>query len=377
MSDGHVREARSRVTDGQPHPAPAVATARDGVARDPAPSALWELTMLRVRGFLREPEALFWTFVFPIIMAVGLGIAFREQPADVARIAVERGSVAERYLPFVRATGQIEARVLDAPDAERALARGEVAVVLRGDDTLRYQYDPSRPESRSARLLTDVAIQAGAGGTRPVVTADDEMRRPGTRYIDWVIPGLIGLNLMSTGMWGIGFNLVYMRQKKQLKRLVATPMRRSDFLLSQILARLTFVLLEVPPIVLFAWLAFGVEVEGSVLAMSAIVLLGAMVFSGLGLLASARARTIEGVSGIMNVVMLPMFVLSGVFFSASRFPDVIQPLIRALPLTALNDALRTVYNDGLPLTAAAIPLAILVGWMLVSFLLALRWFRWQ
>jgi ABC-type multidrug transport system permease subunit len=202
-------------------------------------------------------------------------------------------------------------------------------------------------------------------------------RQPGSRYIDWVIPGLIGLNLMSTGMWGIGFGIVNMRQKKQLKRLVATPMRRGDFLLSQMAARLAFLALEVPPLVLFAWLAFDVEVAGSWLDLGVVVLLGTLTFAGLGLLASSRARTVEGVSGIMNVVMLPMFILSGVFFSARRFPDLIQPVIQLLPLTALNDALRGVYNDGRPLVDVSWELLILVGWTALSALLALRLFRWR
>ncbi|CAN5897135.1 ABC transporter permease [soil metagenome] len=340
-------------------------------------SPLRELMLLRIRSFLREPEALFWTFVFPILMAIGLGIAFREQPNEVARVAVERGSIGERHLPALGASPEVEPRVLAAESAALALRRGEVAVVLTGMDTLVYRYDPSRPESRSARLLADAAIQGAAGAIQPVAVTEDPERRPGSRYIDWVIPGLIGLNLMSTGMWGIGFGIVYMRQKKQLKRLISTPMRRGDFLLAQLLARLMFVLLEVPPIILFAWVAFGVRVEGSLLALAGIVLLGAMTFAALGLLASSRARTIEGVSGIINVIMLPMFILSGVFFSASRFPEAMQPVIRALPLTALNDALRTVYNEGLSFTAAAVPLGILLAWMLGSFLLALRGFRWQ
>jgi ABC transporter DrrB family efflux protein len=206
---------------------------------------------------------------------------------------------------------------------------------------------------------------------------EDQERRRGSRYIDWVIPGLIGLNLMSTGLWGIGFGVVQMRQKKQLKRLSATPMRRRDFLLSQIIARLAFVMLEVPPIILFAWLVFGVRVQGTLLALSAVVLLGAMAFAGIGILCASRSRTIEGVSGVMNFVMLPMFVLSGVFFSSSRYPEPLQPFIQALPLTALNDALRGVYNDGLSLAGTGGELLILLAWMVAPFLLALRWFRWQ
>lgn len=332
---------------------------------------------MRIRSFLREPEALFWTFGFPILMAVGLGLAFREQPAEAAPIAVERGSAAERFLPALRADPAVNAELLPPEAAARALARGDVALVLAGRERLVFRYDPSRAETQAARLAADAAVQRAAGATRPIATAEDRLRQPGGRYIDWVIPGLIGLNLMSTGMWGIGFGLVTMRQKKQLKRLSATPMRRRDFLLAQILARAAFLLLEIPPVIVFAWLAFDVEISGSLLALAVVVLLGAFTFAGMGLLAASRARTIEGVSGILNVVMLPMFVFSGVFFSASRYPDAMQPFIQALPLTALNDALRLVYNDGAGLAAAAPELAILTAWTVAAFALALRAFRWR
>lgn len=340
-------------------------------------SPLRELTLLRLRSFWREPEALFWTFVFPLLMAVGLGLAFRDAPPAPLSVGVERGTVAERHLAALRASSDVEVKVLDGPAAERALRRGDVSVLLTGTDTLVYRFDPAREESRTARLLADAAVQGGSGATRPVNVREDRERQPGGRYIDWVIPGLIGLNLMSTGMWGIGFGLVQMRKQKVLKRLVSTPMRKRDFLLSQVLARLAFIVLEVPPIIVFAWLVFGVRVDGSLVALALVAVLGAMTFSGLGLLAASRARTIEGVSGILNLVMLPMFVLSGVFFSASRYPDAIQPFIQALPLTALNDAFRAIYNDGATIATYGPDVAILAAWMLGSFLVALRIFRWQ
>jgi len=340
-------------------------------------SPLRELVLTRIRSFLREPEALFWTFVFPILMAVGLGVAFREKPPERAVVGVERGTAAERHLPALRASRELKVVVLGDSAAARALRKGEVAVLLTGRDRLVYRFDPARDESQVARLLADRVVQAGAGGAHPVATADDGERQPGGRYIDWVIPGLIGLNLMSTGMWGIGFGIVQARNKKQLKRLVSTPMRRRDYLLAMILARLVFIVLEVPPIVIFAWLVFGVKIQGSILAFSAVALLSAMAFSGLGLLAASRARTIEGVSGILNVVMLPMFVLSGVFFSSSRYPAAIQPFINALPLTAVNNALRAIYNDALPLGAYWPSVAVVAAWMVLSFAAALKLFRWQ
>ena len=340
-------------------------------------SALRELTLARIRSFVREPEALFWTFGFPIMMALGLGIAFREAPVQKVVVGVERGTAGERYAAPLRASDEVELRVLPRDSAERALAKGDVSVLLTGRDTLIYRYDPGRSESSSARLVADRVVQQAAGARPAVATIEDRDRRRGGRYIDWVLPGLIGMNLMSTGLWGMGFGLVQMRQKKQLKRMASTPMRRRDFLFAQILGRLAFIALEVPPVVLFAWLAFGVTVQGNVLALALIVLLGAMTFAGLGLLAAARARTIEGLSGALNLVMFPMFVLSGVFFPASRFPDAAQPFVQALPLTALNDAMRAVYNDALPFTAYAGELLILIAWMAAGFLLSLRWFRWQ
>jgi ABC-2 type transport system permease protein len=341
-------------------------------------SAIRELAMLRVRSFIREPEALFWTFGFPILLALGLGLAFREEgtPAPIP-IGLERGTVAEAHAGALFDSPDLHPRLMTAAEAERALRTGAVPLVLAGSDTLIFRFDPARAESREARLLADRAIQGASGGTRPVPVAEDRERLPGGRYIDWLIPGLIGLNLMSTGMWAVGFGIVYMRQKKQLKRLVATPMRRSDFLLGQIVARLGFLALEIPPIVLFAWLVFGVVVAGSLLSLLLVVLLGAFCFAGMGLLASSRARTVEGVSGINNVIMLPMFVLSGVFFSSARFPEAMQPFIRALPLTALNDALRAIYNDGAGLGSIVLELVILLAWTAATFLLALRLFRWQ
>lgn len=342
-----------------------------------SPNPLRELTLARIRSFVREPEALFWTFGFPIMMAVGLGLAFRERPADKAAVGIERGSVAERWAPALRRSADVELTMVAPDSAERAIRKGEVAVLLAGRDALTYRYDPARAESRSAQLIADRVVQRAAGAVDRVPSIQDRERRPGGRYIDWVIPGLIGMNLMSTGMWGMGFGLVQMRQKKQLKRMSSTPMRRRDFMLAQILARLSFLSFEVPPVVLFAWLAFGVTVQGSLLGLALVTLAGAMTFAGLGLLASTRAKTIEGLSGALNLVMFPMFVLSGVFFPASRYPDAIQPFVQALPLTALNDALRAVYNDGLGFGAYAGELAILAAWMAATFLLSVRFFRWQ
>jgi ABC-2 type transport system permease protein len=345
---------------------------------------LLELTRARLLEFVREPEAIFWVFVFPVILALALGIAFRSPPVEIARAAVVSGSEAARRVveSLGRANG-IEARLLSLREAEEALRKGRVDVVLRlreggaAGPQVEFRFDPTRPEGRAARLAVDDALQRAAGRRNPVETAERPVTETGSRYIDFVIPGLVGLNLMGSGMWGIGFSVVVARTRKLLKRFAATPMRRSHYLLSFALSRLVGLVLEVAAVVGFGWAVFGVAVRGSLVDLAVLSLLGAATFAGIGLLVAARPRTIEAVSGWMNLVMLPMWLLSGTFFSYERFPVAVQPLIRALPLTALNDALRAVVNDGAPLASRWMELLILATWAGLSFVLAIRLFRWQ
>jgi len=220
------------------------------------------------------------------------------------------------------------------------------------------------------------AMQAAAGRKDALPTSDNASSEPGARYIDFLIPGLLGMNLMNSGMWGIGFALVEMRQRKLLKRFLATPMRRSDFLLALASSRLALMMIELALLLGFGVLAFQMRVMGSWVSILVISTVGALSFGGLGLLTASRAQKIETVSGLINVVMMPMWMFSGVFFSYDRFPAIIQPLIKVLPLTALNDALRATILGGASLAAQGTRLLILLLWGSLSYLLALRWFRW-
>jgi len=249
-------------------------------------------------------------------------------------------------------------------------------VVIPGEP-LSYWFDPTRQESRMARLTVGDAIQRAAGRMDIVAVETREMTERGSRYIDFLIPGLLGMNLMGTGMWGIGFYIVNARSRKLLKRLVASPMRKSHFLLGQMIGRLVFLVLEVGVLLIFARLAFDVPLRGSVLTLCFISILGAMTFAGLGLLVASRARTIEGVSGLMNAVMMPMWILSGIFFSTSRFPEVMQPVVQVLPLTAVNDALRAVMLDGASLVAVSGEVLLTGLWGIGAFAAALTLFRWR
>ena len=330
-------------------------------------------------AFLREPEAIFWVFAFPILLALALGIAFRSSGPPKSSVGVEAGPGAAAVARALSASPDLAVRTLSPDEAQRALRRGKIAVLVRPgrDGAPTLVDDPSRPETRLAQLVVMDALERAAGRIDPIRLRVDTAVRPGSRYIDFLLPGLIGLNLLGTGMWGIGFPVANARQLKLLKRLIATPMRHRDYLLSLMLARIVWLVLEVVAILAFGWFAFGVRMRGSWPGFVAVTLIGAQSFSAMGLLVASRARTIEAVSGLMNVVMMPMWLLSGSFFSSERFPAVMQPLIQALPLTAANDALRALMNEGASFAATLPELGILVAWGLVSFVLALWWFRWE
>jgi ABC-type multidrug transport system permease subunit len=337
-------------------------------------SSLFQLTSARFRLYLREPEAIFWTFVFPILLAIGLGIAFRNRPADVLPV----GATTPLLTQALAADKGLTATNLDEAAGTHALATGQILLLaVQQPAGVAYKFDDTNPDARVARLVADRAIQTAAGRREALSVKNDLVHEAGARYIDFVVPGLLGMNLMGTAMWGIGFSIVDARQKKLLKRMVASPMPRWQFLASFLLSRLVLLVLEVVFFLGFARLAFGVPFRGPLWELAFLCILSSLVFAALGLLVSSRARTIEAVSGLMNLVMMPMWILSGIFFSASRFPAVIQPLVRALPLTAANDALRGNMLQGLSLGQMIAPVAILLAWALAAFAVSLRIFRWR
>ena len=342
---------------------------------------LYQLVLSRTREFYREPEAVFWVYVVPVLLALGLGVAFRNRPVERILIDVERGPGAAAVVAALERDTKFVVRVEDRDSARLRLRTGKTALVVMAHDTsvpaYEYLFDPTRPESVLARAAVDDALQRASGRRDPAAVSDVAFQEPGARYIDFLIPGLLGMNLMGGGLWGIGFVIVDMRIRKLLKRLIATPMRKSDFLLGLMISRMLFMIPEVVLLVVVARLVFGVVIHGSVVAVIALIGIGALTFAGLGLLVASRARTLEAVSGLMNMVMLPMWLLSGIFFSSDRFPAVVQPLIRLLPLTPLIDALRAVMLEGASLASQSLRVAILVGYALVTFALALAWFRWK
>jgi ABC-2 type transport system permease protein len=337
-------------------------------------SSLYQLTITRFRLFLREPEAIFWIFVFPILLAVGLGIAFRNRPADVLQV----GATTTQLTQALAADKGLTATTVDEGAGTRALATGSILLLaIQKPDGVAYKYDDTNPDARTARLLADRAVQTAAGRREAVHAGNQLVHETGARYIDFVVPGLLGMNLMGSAIWGMGFSIVEARQKKLLKRLVASPMPRWQYLASYLLSRLAMLVIEVVAFLGFARWVFGVPFRGSMWQLGFLCVLTSLAFSAIGLLVASRAKTMEAASGLMNLVMLPMWILSGVFFSATRFPAVIQPVVRALPLTAAIDALRGNMLQGINLGQLMAPIGILLAWLTLAFAVSLRIFRWR
>jgi ABC-type multidrug transport system permease subunit len=341
---------------------------------------LVQLTLMRAREFLREPEAVFWTFVFPVLMTVGLGIAFRSKPESAAKVAVlATAPGAEATVTRLSGNPLLEVQRLDDSAAARALRTGKVALVIvpQADSAVDYRFDDTRPEGIAARRLADDVLQHNAGRHDPIAVHETRLRETGSRYIDFVVPGLLGMNLLGSGVWGTGFAIVDARRKRLLKRLVATPMPKPAYLASYILSRIGLLVIEAGVLLLFATLVFKVPVRGALGTLALTCLLASLMFCGLGLLIASRARTIEAASGLMNLTMVPMWVFSGVFFSSTRFPAMAQPFVQALPLTAVNNALRANMLEGASLAQIAPELALVAAWLVICFVLAVKLFRWQ
>ncbi|MCP3138680.1 ABC transporter permease [Pyxidicoccus xibeiensis] len=338
--------------------------------------SLRQLVLMRLRLFWRQPEILFWTFVFPVVTTLVLGLAFRSDSLEPVRVAVADGPQAEALLARLEGVPELKAERLAEGDARRQLARGQVALVLLHGSPPEALVDPSQPDGRTARLLVARALAPAQGDAGPQVLKASEVSEPGNRYVDFLIPGLLGMTLMTGSLWVMTTSVVSMRGGKLLKRLSASPMPRSHFFLSFLVARALFALMEVAFFCAFARGLFGVPMFGSYLTLTFVSLLASAAFAALGLLVASRARNEEAMGGLVNLVTLPMLFLSGVFFSSGNFPGWLRPFIGLLPLTAINDSLRAIMLEGAGLMSLGAPVAVLTVWTLVPLALALRFFRW-
>jgi ABC-type multidrug transport system permease subunit len=351
----------------------------------------------RLVEFVRQPEAVFWVYIFPLLMILVLGLAFRNQSQSNYEIDIVDHPDSDQVIRWLEKEADLKLNRLPAEECQQRLRSGKSVLVVApqlagsvdipASETetetevaplgIEYWFDPTRPEAPALRLQIDSRLQRAAGRSDPIATSDIPFQESGGRYIDFLVPGLIGMGLMGGGLWGVGFAIVDLRIRKLLKRFVATPMRKADFLGGVMLSRMVFMIPEILLMLVFSWLIFGVEVQGSWWLLVGIVVLGAIQFSGIGLLVASRCKTLESASGLMNLVMLPMWTLCGIFFSWEKFPEMFHPFIKLLPLTPLIDALRAVVNDGSGLTVIWPQLAIISLWSVVSFAIALKIFRWK
>ena len=343
------------------------------------PNPIVQLTLMRLREMGREPGILFWAFGFPVILSLALGIAFRARGPEPVVVGALPGISAQVRQALTLA--KVTVKQVDNSVAEVELRSGRVNLLLsppaEPGQPLTYRFDPARAEARTARMTVNQILQRAAGQPEPQPVRDEEVHEPGSRYIDFLIPGLIAMNLMSGSMWGVAWVIVQMRVRKLLKRMLAAPMKRHHLLYAIGLARLVIIPLELIVILLFARLAFSVQVMGSYLALVTVAFAGSACFASMAIAVASRAENTETVSGLMNLITMPMFITSGVFFASSNFPESIQPVIRLLPLTAMCDGLRAVMIDGAGFVGVLPSLLILALWGVPSFLIGLRYFRWN
>ena len=343
-------------------------------------NAYKQLVLTRFRIFYREPAALFWVYGFPILMAIGLGLAFSSaepEPPEVDIVGQPGESQAKNALASLKKAKFKKAKIYAKNEAFKRLATGKTAlVIIPIDKGYKYRYDTARQDSVLARHWVESVLLRASDAELPI-TEVDAVEEPGTRYIDFLIPGLLGLNLLGGGLFGIGFTIVDMRVRKLLKRMMATPMNRSDFMLAIMTARLCLLVPDVGVLLLVGHYGFNVPIHGSLLLLFLIIIIGSAAFSGIGLFLACRTEKLEVVSGLMNLLMLPMWIMSGTFFDSGRFPKFMQPFIQALPLTQVNSALREVMLQNYGLDQIAWRLAILLAWAVITFALALWFFRWR
>ncbi len=343
-----------------------------------------QLFLARFREFIRQPEAVFWSYIFPLVMMIALGMAFRNEPMEKIHVFVEDGDSAETLQKSLEESGRFVVTRGSAEVARQQLRAGKSELIISATGTgtgtgasWSFSFDPTRPGSVHARDSANDVLQRAVGRTDVVATKDQSITEPGSRYIDFLVPGLIGMGLMGGGVWGVGFAIVDMRIRQVLKRFLATPMKKPHFVAAMMASRMVFMIPEIIVVLIVARFFFGVVNHGSYLSVALLILLGAFEFAGIGLLIASRAKTLEAVSGLMNLAMVPMWIGSGIFFSAERFPALVQPLIGLLPLTPLIGALREVMQEGAGLLQIAPQLGLISAWGAITFVVALKIFRWE
>lgn len=371
---------------------------------------LWQLTSAEFRELLREPGVLFWGILFPILISLGLGIAFTKKADVVRKVAVivtaeatskpdsssnlflflekncEKNSSADKdsyKWKLILKDDKLGNSIfyfygMDWDKSMMMLKRGTVNVVLLDNNhSTEYHFDPLNSDAQLSYLKLNSLI-----GTGKVVAAENNQEiKPltvtGTRYIDFLVPGLISMGVMMSCMWGISYGIIEKRSKKLLRRLVATPMKKSHFLIAMIVVRIAMNFIESSVLILFALFVFKMQIQGDITSLIAIFLAGNIAFAGIAVFFSSHTSNTEVGNGLINAVVMPMMVLSGIFFSYHNFPDWSIPVIQKLPLTMLADGVRSIVNEGAGYAQVGLPILILIATGVIFFSAGLKIFKWH
>lgn len=341
---------------------------------------LLNLIAIQFKAFFREPAIIFWSIIFPLAIAGVLGIAFSQPEEPIRKVAIvdnEHASKSHNLQQLQQQeVVQFDFFYTSLDSVVVKMKRGDINlyVEVAPDDSLIFNFDPKNSESRLTYLLLENKLLSAHGSSPTTVRPITDI---GSRYIDFLIPGLIALGIMNSCIWGIGWNLIEYRIKKLMRRMVATPMKRTYFLLAQILSRAVLCSVEAALLFLFAYFVFDVTMQGGLLAFVLVFLAGIMSFAGIAIIASSRVSNNQEANGIINAVVLPMTILSGIFFSYRGFPDWAVAIIEKLPLTMLSDAIRAIFNEGATLQDVAGQIIGLVIIGVITFVLGIRIYKWH
>jgi ABC-2 type transport system permease protein len=355
-----------------------------------------KLIIANFKQFIRDRTALFFTFAFPLLFMVIFGLAFSGEQNisyniglinnDDSPIGTSISTALQQIPAFEISEGGLDDKLAELEDGDLSavvlIPAGLEDILSSGQAAdITVYYDPSQTTSSPIILsvlnesINIINLQLAE---QPVLLnlAQESIQARQLRNIDYLVPGILAMSLMFLGMFG-GVPMVEWREKQVLKRFGATPLRRSTMIFSQVAYRLILAVVQAVIIIAVAFFAFDVEIVGNWFLLLGLVLLGALTFVSIGYFAVSRAKTVEGAMPIINLVQFPMLFLSGIFFPVEFFPDFMRPIVDAIPLTYLGDGFRQVMVEATPLHSLGFDVAILSGWLLVTMVLAIRFFRWE
>jgi len=344
--------------------------------------SLWQQIKCRWREFRREPSAFFWVMFMPILWMVVLGFAFskpRPESYGVGWLSPETPStLSESTHKALTENRQIHLWEAPLGELETRIKRGEISMILQFDAQSKatYRLDQNNPEAVRARNFVNDVVQNQGGRTDPVPQSSENIQAEGGRYVDFLIPGLLGLSIMTTSLFGVGMTIVSNRKENLLKRYLATPMRAYEYIVSHMFGRLIILTADFSAVMIAGYLIFHFRLYGNFLHYVLFAILGAAAFTAVALLCAARTRSVPMISGLTNLISLPMMMLSGVFFSKNNFPDWLREGTAYLPLTALNDGLRKIALEGLPIQALGPEITVLGLYTVIASVIAQRLFKW-